>query len=81
MNSRLLLTIVILVAYVGWEQFSDTELPVGSDIVSIDTATSSDSDWRSGQQVQGSGRVIRIRVLENEFDAATKTSIPFDWTM
>ena len=66
MNSRLLLTIVILVAYVGWEQFSDTGTPSGSDVVSVNTPTSADNDWYSGQQVRGSGRVIRILPDDNE---------------
>ena len=66
MNSRLLLVLVILLAYIGWDQFADIESPAGSDIVSIETPYSSDSEWRSGQQVQGSGRVIRILSDDNE---------------
>ena len=64
-NSRLLLTIVKLVAYFGWEQFYDTARPSGSDVVSVNTPTGADDDWHSGQHVRCSGRVIRLLPDDN----------------
>ena len=56
---KLVPLLLIVAAILGWSQFNDVQdssTPPGDGSAPAPI----DSDWRSGQQVQGSGEVIRI---------------------
>ena len=66
MKSKLILVILILAAYFGLDQFV-VDNTTGNPEFRADRASSSTYDeWQSGQQVQGSGRVIRILPDDND---------------
>jgi hypothetical protein len=57
--------LLILIAIVGWNlfDFGANETP-GLPDVSMEATP--DGDWRSGQQVRGAGKVIRVLADDNE---------------
>ena len=62
---KFLPVIFVISAVIGWNHFySNSEssaIPTGgNDVVSVDR------DWRSGQQVQGAGEVIRVLPDDND---------------
>ena len=73
---RLLPFILIVIAILGYDQFYDDGVSTGEsrspDTSRTTTTTPSTSastsygEWRSGQQVQGSGEVIRVLSDDNE---------------
>jgi len=71
MKNKLLLAGVIVAAYFSWSQFaeqspSESAMPESAAYDAEVARTTSSSEWRSGQQVQGSGRVIRILSDDND---------------
>ena len=66
MRKPLLFVVVLVVAYFGWHQLAEPNIPE-SDARSTDSAPALEyGDWRSGQQVEGDGQVIRILSDDNE---------------
>ena len=63
---KLIYVLVIVVAYAAYERFLIPELPT-SNAHPVPAQTSASSEqWRSGQQVTGSGRVVRILADDND---------------
>ncbi len=63
---KLIYILVFVVAYAAYERFLIPEVPTTS-TQSVSTQSSARSEqWRSGQQVKGSGRVVRILADDNE---------------
>jgi len=63
---KLIYILVIVVAYAAYERFLIPELPP-SNAHPVPAQTSASSEqWRSGQQVTGSGRVVRILADDND---------------
>ena len=62
---RLVPILLVVVAILGWNYFyGSNEAPVSHD--GGGSPASIDSEWRSGQQVQGGGEVIRILADDND---------------
>lgn len=62
---KLLPAIIIAIAVVGWNHFhSNGESSTG--FADGNYADSVDRDWRSGQQVQSSGEIIRVLSDDND---------------
>ena len=63
---KLIYILVFVVAYAAYERFLIPEVPTTStQSVSSQSSTRSEQ-WRSGKQVKGSGRVVRILVDDND---------------
>ena len=63
---KLIYILVFVVAYAAYERFLIPEVPTTStQAVSTQSSTRSEQ-WRSGQQVKGSGRVVRILADDND---------------
>ena len=63
---KLLPVTLIVIAILGYNQFYNSNVPTG-DVRSPDSAPSAAySEWRSGQQVQGEGIVIRLLADDND---------------
>jgi len=58
-----LVTVAIIVGVLGWNYYAQTQTSVG---FSDGASPSADSNWQSGQQVQGRGEVIRILSDDND---------------
>ena len=67
---RLLPFILIVIAILGYDQFYDDAVSTGGsrspDTASSTPTTTTYTEWRSGQQVQGGGEVIRVLSDDNE---------------
>ena len=63
---KLIYILVFVVAYAAYERFLIPEVPT-TRAQSVSTQSSTGSEqWRSGQQVKGSGRVVRILADDND---------------
>ena len=63
---KLLLVTLFVAAYLGWSQLDSSNAPTG-DIRRTDSeSVAAYSEWRSGQQVQGKGIVIRLLSDDND---------------
>jgi len=63
---KLIYILVFVAAYAAYERFLIPEVPTTStQPVSAQSSTRSEQ-WRSGQQVKGSGRVVRILADDND---------------
>ena len=62
---KLLPALFVVAAVLGWNQFNSVDgEPVGFSGTSSDVSI--DRDWRSGQQVRGAGKVIRVLSDDND---------------
>jgi hypothetical protein len=62
---RLFPALLIVIAVLGWNHFNSGNDGPAS-FIDVDRAVSADSDWRSGQQVRGGGKVIRVLPDDND---------------
>jgi len=68
---KLLYILVFVVAYVAYERFLIPDVPTSNtqpssaQVSDAETSTRSEQ-WRAGQQVKGSGRVVRVLSDDNE---------------
>ena len=68
---KLIYILVVVVAYAAYEQFlipdvpSSSTQPSSAQTSSAETSTRSEQ-WRAGQQVKGSGRVVRVLSDDND---------------
>lgn len=68
---KLIYILVVVVAYAAYEQFlipdvpSSNTQPSSAQTSSVETSTRSEQ-WRAGQQVKGSGRVVRVLSDDND---------------
>lgn len=63
---KLLYILAFVVAYAAYELFLVPGIPAQSTPAVAAPATTPDGQWRSGQQVSGSGTVIRILADDND---------------
>ena len=63
---KLIYILVIVVAYAAYERFLIPEVPTSNAQPVPAQASASSEQWRSGQQVSGSGRVVRILADDND---------------
>lgn len=57
---------LLVAAYFGWSQFDSVNTPAEVADGSDSATTVAFNEWKSGNQVQGSGMVIRILLDDNE---------------
>jgi len=63
---KLIYILVVVVAYAAYEQFLIPDVPTSSaQPRSVETSARSEQ-WRAGQQVSGSGRVVRVLSDDND---------------
>jgi hypothetical protein len=65
---RIVYVLVIVVAYAAYERFLIPDLPTSSAQPISAQPSQAGERWHSGQQVQGSGMVIRILADDNDGD-------------
>ena len=63
---KLIYILVIVVAYAAYERFLIPEVPTSNAQPVPAQTSASNEQWRSGQQVSGSGRVVRILADDND---------------
>ena len=63
---KLIYILVFVVAYAAYDRFLIPEVPTTSAQPVSAQSSTRDEQWRSGQQVQGSGRVVRILADDND---------------
>lgn len=63
---KLIYILVIVVAYAAYERFLIPEVPTSNAQPGSAQTNASSEQWRSGQQVTGSGRVVRILSDDND---------------
>lgn len=63
---KLIYVLVIVIAYAAYGQFLVPKVPTSNNQPSSAETSTRSEQWRSGQQVKGSGRVVQVLSDDNE---------------
>lgn len=62
---RLFPALLVVIAVLGWNHFN-SGIDGPASVIDVDRSVLADSDWRSGQQVRGGGKVVRVLPDDND---------------
>lgn len=62
---RLFPALLVVIAVLGWNHFN-SGIDGPASVIDVDRSVSADSDWHSGQQVLGGGKVVRVLPDDND---------------